>query len=190
MPQPHDQSRYQVRLDWGSAGLARLAPAEVIVLVDVLAPADGPVALARVAADADAAVVLWATLRSASATADAIARLQEERGQRTSVSIIAAGLAESPDAEVRWAVEDLLGAGAVVDALAERGIDHSSPEAAVAGEGLRGLRPALRHLLTASAGGQQLIEAGHRDDVVHAGAVDADAVVRRFSGDAFFAASA
>ncbi|MDF2508354.1 MAG: phosphosulfolactate phosphohydrolase, partial [Microbacterium sp.] len=28
MPSPFDQSTYQVRLDWGVAGLARLAPAD------------------------------------------------------------------------------------------------------------------------------------------------------------------
>ncbi|PZO55635.1 MAG: phosphosulfolactate phosphohydrolase, partial [Leifsonia xyli] len=36
MPSPFDQSTYQVRLDWGGAGLARLAAADVVVVVDVL----------------------------------------------------------------------------------------------------------------------------------------------------------
>lgn len=36
MPSPFDQSTYQVRLDWGTAGLARLAPADIVVVVDVL----------------------------------------------------------------------------------------------------------------------------------------------------------
>ena len=33
---PFDQSTYQVRLDWGVDGLDRLAPADVVVVVDVL----------------------------------------------------------------------------------------------------------------------------------------------------------
>ena len=32
MPAPFDQSRYQVRLDWGLDALARLAPADVVVV--------------------------------------------------------------------------------------------------------------------------------------------------------------
>ena len=35
-PAPFDQQTYQVRLEWGVEGLARLAPADVIVVVDVL----------------------------------------------------------------------------------------------------------------------------------------------------------
>ena len=35
-PDAFDQSTYQVRLEWGIEGLARLAPADVIVVVDVL----------------------------------------------------------------------------------------------------------------------------------------------------------
>ena len=33
---PLDQSTYQVRLEWGAVGLARLAPADIVVIVDVL----------------------------------------------------------------------------------------------------------------------------------------------------------
>ena len=33
---PFDQSTYQVRLEWGVDGLARLAPADIVVVVDVL----------------------------------------------------------------------------------------------------------------------------------------------------------
>ena len=36
MPSPFDQSHYQVRVEWGAEGLARLAPADVVVVVDVL----------------------------------------------------------------------------------------------------------------------------------------------------------
>jgi len=202
MPQhPFDQSRYQVRLEWGVQGLARLAPADIVVVVDVLrfsttvadavaggeqVPLDesahavsinGAVVAAQAAASG--AVVMLGSLRNPSAVADAVLAEQERRGARTSVAVIACG--ERADREdttaLRFAVEDQLGAGAVIDALAVRGIDHSSPEAAVACEGFRGLRPALRHLLTASGSGQELIERDLRPDVLAAAEIDGIAVV-------------
>lgn len=198
MPSPFDQSRYQVRTEWGVAGLERLAPADVTVVVDVLrfsttvtdAVARGEVVPldaaahatsingARVAAAASDSLVLLACLRNASAVADAVLAEQTRRAARTSVAIIAAGeLTKGEAAEVRFAVEDQLGAGAVIDALAARGIDHTSPEAAAACEGFRGLRGAVRHLLTAGGSGQELLERGLRDEVLHAAEIDAtDAV--------------
>lgn len=198
MPSPFDQSRYQVRTEWGVAGLERLAPADVTVVVDVLrfsttvtdAVARGEVVPldaaahatsingACVAAAASDSLVLLACLRNASAVADAVLAEQTRRAARTSVAIIAAGeLTKGEAAEVRFAVEDQLGAGAVIDALAARGIDHTSPEAAAACEGFRGLRGAVRHLLTAGGSGQELLERGLRDEVLHAAEIDAtDAV--------------
>ncbi len=78
---------------------------------------------------------------------------------------------------MRFAVEDQLGAGAIVDALAALGIDHSSPEAAAACEAFRGLRGAARHLLTASGSGQELLERDARDEVLAAADIDADETV-------------
>jgi len=198
MPSPFDQSRYQVRTEWGVAGLERLAPADVTIVVDVLrfsttvtdAVARGEVVPldaaahatsingACVAAAASDSLVLLACLRNASAVADAVLAEQTRRAARTSVAIIAAGeLTKGEAAEVRFAVEDQLGAGAVIDALAARGIDHTSPEAAAACEGFRGLRGAVRHLLTAGGSGQELLERGLRDEVLHAAEIDAtDAV--------------
>jgi 2-phosphosulfolactate phosphatase len=198
-PHPFDQSTYQVRLEWGVDGLARLAPADVVVVVDVLRFSSTVIrAVERgetVAMDAAAhavsingaavvdaaagtgAIVLLAGLRNATAVAAAVLQEQERRGARTSVSIIAAGELAGRDAggSLRFAVEDLLGAGAVITALAERGIDHSSPEAAAACEAFRGLRGATRHLLTASGSGREL--ADRPDEVRAAAAVDASSVV-------------
>jgi len=147
---------------------------------------------ARVAAAASDSLVLMGCLRNASAAAAAVLaalrRAQEQRSPReprASVAVIACGAlrqAQEPpgrgrDADLRFAVEDQLGAGAIVDALAAGGIDHSSPEAAAACESFRGLRGAVRHLLTASGSGQELIELGRRDEVLNASAIDAtDAV--------------
>ncbi|WP_292726855.1 phosphosulfolactate phosphohydrolase [Microbacterium sp. UBA837] len=172
-PAPREeQSRYQVRFDWGLAGLDRVAPAEITIVVDVLASGTDAELLASRAADRGA-VVIRADLRTASAAADAAVAEQHRRAARTSIAAIAVGQTDASSGALRFAVEDLFGAGAVIDALAARGIDHSSPEAAAACEAFRGLRPALRHLLTASVTGQCWLEEGRRDAVLAAAEVDA-----------------
>nr|WP_206694275.1 2-phosphosulfolactate phosphatase [Microbacterium lacticum] len=198
---------YQVRLEWGDDGLARLATSDVVVVVDVLrfsstvttrvaaggaVPLDAAAhavslngtAISRAAAALDPApIVLLGCLRNASAVAEAIADEQRRRGARTSIALIAGGELVPADAGAaartarRFAVEDLLGAGAIVDALGVRGIDHTSPEAAAAGEAFRGLRAATRHLLAASGSGQELAERGAHDEVRAAAELDASTAV-------------
>ncbi|MBF9336743.1 phosphosulfolactate phosphohydrolase [Microbacterium lacticum] len=207
MSSPFDQSLYQVRLEWGDDGLARLATSDVVVVVDVLrfsstvttrvaaggaVPLDAAAhavslngtAISRAAAALDPApIVLLGCLRNASAVAEAIADEQRRRGARTSIALIAGGELVPADAGAaartarRFAVEDLLGAGAIVDALGVRGIDHTSPEAAAAGEAFRGLRAATRHLLAASGSGQELAERGAHDEVRAAAELDASTAV-------------
>lgn len=153
----------------------RLASGEITIVVDVLPDADSDAGAISAQATAAGSVVLQGGLRSASVTADAAVAEQHRRGARTSIVVIACGATDA--AGSRFAVEDLLGAGAVIDALAVRGIDHTSPEAAAACEAFRGLRSAARHLLTASATGQAWLEAGRREDVLAAASVDADSPV-------------
>lgn len=192
----HAQSDYQVRLEWGDAGLARLAPADVVVVVqtlgltahvlsacehgadlDLTEDADAAARLARAAEAAGAHVVIGG-LRNAAAVAAHVMAVQHERGARTSISVIAAGSVDDADATgVRFAVDDLLGAGAVVAALGDLGIDHASPDAAVAGEGFRALGGAVRHLLTASGNGRALAADGEREAVLAAASRDAASVV-------------
>ncbi|WP_460797052.1 2-phosphosulfolactate phosphatase [Microbacterium sp. GXF0217] len=176
MPQPFDQSAYQVRLDWGVAGIERLAPADIVVVVDVLrfsstvtdaVDAGSSLELASaigwspngaaVTASARAETVLIGCLRNASAVARAVLAIQDRRQQRTPVSVIAAG-ERTPDGGLRFAVEDHLGAGAIIAALSDLGIDHTSPEAAAACESARGLRRAVRHLLAACGSGRELAD--------------------------------
>ncbi|WP_159500160.1 2-phosphosulfolactate phosphatase [Microbacterium sp. 18062] len=208
MPSAFDQSRYQIRFEWGAEGLARLAASDVVVIVDVLsfssrtadAIADGTaVDLADVrgrddaadaaevaaAAAAAGARVLVGGLRNASATARAVLAEQQARGARTSITVIAVGA--RTDAGVRFAVEDQLGAGAVIDALGALGLDHTSPEAAASAEAFRGLRSAVRHLLTASGSGQALLDAGARDEVLAAAQLDATDAVPALQGGVFSA---
>ena len=192
----HAQSDYQVRLEWGEAGLARLAPADVVVVVqtlgltahalsacehgadlDLTEDADAAARLARAAEAAGAHVVIGG-LRNAAAVAAHVMAVQHGRGARTSISVIAAGSVDDADATgVRFAVDDLLGAGAVVAALGDLGIDHASPDAAVAGEGFRALGGAVRHLLTASGNGRALAADGEREAVLAAASRDAASVV-------------
>ncbi len=174
MPSPFDQSTYQIRLEWGVPGLHRLAPADVVIVVDVLRfSSTVPDAVARgavidlddalqwstngaaVTAAANSDTVLIGGIRNASAVARAVQAVQERRGRRTSVSVIAAGELDGAGS-VRFAVEDHLGAGAIIAALTDLGIDHTSPEAAAAAESFRSLRGALRHLLGASGSGREL----------------------------------
>lgn len=210
---PFDQSRYQLRFDWGVAGLHRLAPADIVVVVDVLrfsstvsarvtageaVPHDesahavsvngaavASAAHASSAAGTDAVVVLGC-LRNASAVAQAVLAEQARRGERTSVNVIAAGEIDE-SGELRFAMEDLLGAGAVVGALEALGIDHTSPEAAAASESFRGLRRAARHLITASGSGQELLARELRDEALAAAEIDADGVVPLLRGERWVA---
>ncbi len=199
-----DQSTYQVRAEWGVAGLRRLAPADIVVVVDALrfttavtdrVAAGGVVPLddaahavsinGAVVAEAAAetgAIVLAGSLRNAKAVADAVLSIQQERGARTSIAVIACGERVARDsADVRFAVEDQLAAGAIISALSDLGIDHTSPEAAVMGEGARALGRACVHLFLASGSGRELVERGSRDEVVNAAnrdTVDIVAVLR------------
>lgn len=195
-------------MDWGIAGVERLAPADATVVVDVLrfstavstrvgagekvlldaaahaASINGAAVAERAAATGT--LVLLGCLRNATAVARAVAAEQVRTGARTSVNIIAAGELGDEGAS-RFAVEDLLGAGAVVDALTGIGIDHTSPEAAAVADSFRGLRGALRHLLTAAGSGQELLERGRREEVLAAAELDAEASVPVLRGDAFVA---
>jgi 2-phosphosulfolactate phosphatase len=200
------QANYQVRLEWGDAGLRRLAPAHVVVVVQTLgltarvlaavesdgsvtASSSDPATRIALAAERAGAHVVVAGIRNAAAVAAHVLDVQRSRGDRTSIAVVAAGDADTAEgAAPRFAVEDLLGAGAVVAALGDLGIDHASPDAAVAGEGFRALRGAVRHLLTASGTGRLRADAGERDLVLAAAERDAASVVPVLRDGTFFRA--
>ncbi|MGY4858120.1 2-phosphosulfolactate phosphatase [Cryobacterium sp. AP23] len=152
------QIKYQVRFDWGVAGFQALAAdADVIVLADALPT----VATERTLPTPVAAhTVIVADLSTSDLVADWALARQTEKGDRFSVAVVAVGESR-PDGAIRFAMEDLLVAGAVIDALAERGIDHCSPEAAAAAASFVGLKRAVKHLVKASETGQALAAAGH-----------------------------
>ena len=149
MSNPHGQGTYQVRFDWGAAGADAISDgAHVIVWVDQLGEAT------LVASSID---LMRATLEEAAEIAAVALRRQAELGGRFVIAVVAAG-AVRDDGSLRFAVEDLLAAGAVIDALAAAGIDHQSPEAAAAASAYLGLKNATRHLISASASSRELRE--------------------------------
>lgn len=157
VPAAHRQAKYQVRFDWAAAGASAIAAdADVVVWVDALAD-DRPEAALELVPGTGAVVA--AGLTDAPAVARWILDQQVQLGRRAMVALVAAG-ATTAEGGTRFAVEDLLAAGAVVDALAGVGIDYSSPEAAAACAAFTGLRGAVAHLLTASVSGQERIAAG------------------------------
>ena len=151
MTSPHDQSQYQVRFDWGLEGARTVASdVDVVVLVDVLSAPSAPVV-----PDLRAAVIVG-DFSNGTAVAEWVLARQAEKGDRFAVAVIASGAPRS-DGSLRFAVEDLLCAGAIVDALAAVGIDYCSPEAAAACAASTGLRGAVAHLVSASASGKELL---------------------------------
>lgn len=138
------QSSYQVRFDWGVAGVRVVgADADAVVWVDQLGDSAAPDGAVRGALEDAGELGAWAL------------REQEARGGRFRIAVVAAG-ASHDDGSLRFAVEDLLAAGAIIDAIAEVGIDHQSPEAAAAAAAFTGLRNATRHLIAASVSAREL----------------------------------
>jgi 2-phosphosulfolactate phosphatase len=133
--------------------------------------------------EAPGVAVLAGCLRNAAAVAAVAA------GYPGPVAVVAAGErwggALGP---LRAAVEDLVGAGAVVDALvAGGGRDAAalSPEAQVARAAFAAVRADLGGWLAEVGSGRELIERGWADDVATAAVLDAEAVAPVLDGPAF-----
>ena len=147
MTSPRAQSYYQVRFEWGAEGARAVADGvHAIVWVDELGSEQVPEVGVEVVAGA---------LRSVDAVARWSLERQAELGGRFVVAVVAAG-ARQPDGSLRFTVEDLLASGAIIEAISDLGIDHTSPEAAAAIAAYAGLRGATRHLLTASVSAREL----------------------------------
>lgn len=115
------------------------------------------------------AVCVGASLRNASAVADWIVH---EHGPRSRVAIVASG-EKWPGGELRPAVEDLWGAGAVVAALTAAGWDgHVSPEARMAADAWAAVSDSYEDRLRDCASGRELIVLGFPHDVAIASELD------------------
>jgi 2-phosphosulfolactate phosphatase len=128
------------------------------------------------AAAGTAAVVLAGSLRNARAVADAAARLGR------TFNLIPAG-ERWPDGSLRPALEDWLGAGAILRWLPGR----RSPEAESAVALFESHRKHLIETLDECASGRELAERGHGQDKLIAADLDVSACVARFDGVAFVA---
>lgn len=176
-PSPFDQAGFRYRLEWGQAGIRALAPVVgLIVVVDVLSFStaaslaveqdarvvpDG--SSCAVAAAETGAMVVAGCLRNASA----VGRLVAAHGGASAV--IAAG-ERWPDGSLRPALEDLLGAGAILAMVDPAGL---SPEASAAVAAFRAVRTTLEEAVRECASGRELIVRGFAADVELAVELDA-----------------
>ncbi|HQV82591.1 MAG TPA: 2-phosphosulfolactate phosphatase [Ornithinibacter sp.] len=122
--------------------------------------------------EAGGVVVVAASLRNAGAVGRWLS------GQQAAVGIVAAGERWPDDGSLRPAVEDLWGAGAVVEALVTHGPTTTvSPEAEAARTASGVVRADLPRQLAACASGVELIVKGFAADVAIAAELDVSAVV-------------
>lgn len=220
----YDQHEWNIRCEWGMAGISHLLPVtDVVIIVDVLsfstcvAVAVGNGALVYPYRWKDAAAAAYAESRGAVlaswertqttgyslapsslvnipaatrlvlpspngatlslATGDlptlagclrnaaAVACKAQQIGQR--VTVIPAG-ERWPDGSLRPALEDLLGAGAIIHALQ----GSRSPEAMAAEHAFLQARLDLQFQIEHCSSGKQLIEHGFAEDVVLAAALN------------------
>jgi 2-phosphosulfolactate phosphatase len=111
------------------------------------------------------------TLAGCLRNATAVARAATALGRR--IGVIAAGERWRGDGSLRPAIEDLLGAGAVVAALPGR----RSPEAEVACAAFAAMRLRLPEVLLECASGRELCERGFAGDVLYAAVCDVSEAV-------------
>lgn len=141
--------------------------------------------LAFMAREMGARHVLAGALRNATAVARAARRLAGDGP----IGVVAAGERwHHSDGPLRPAVEDMLGAGAVLAALdpsAAISPPRCSTEAAAARAAFVAARPRLYDTLVDSASGRELVARGWEDDVATAAALDVSHVVPRLAGAEF-----
>ncbi|MFC5730950.1 MULTISPECIES: 2-phosphosulfolactate phosphatase [Nocardioides] len=172
---------------------ASLSPAELLrsepVPRLVLPSPNGSTICAALEADVPDLQIVGASLRNRTAVAS---WLRPRIADGASVAFVPAG-ERWPDGSLRPAVEDLWGAGAVLDLLRDTiQRDETSPEAEHAAAAYRavveGGPDCLRDALRQCASGQELIAVGFGDDVEAAAELDGDDVVPLLTADGFVAA--
>ena len=157
-------------LSLSPASLAVLSAGDVIVL-----PSPNGSHCSTVAARVCTTVV-GGCLRNAGA----VARWVDEAVEGGAVGVVPCGETWL-GGDLRPAVEDLLGAGAIVSEL--EGERSCSPEAAAALAAFRAARSEIASALAESASGRQLRDRGLEDDVAWAGAVDVSECVPVLGAD-------
>ena len=128
--------------------------------------------------------VLAGCLRNATATA----RIAAQLAHGGPIGVIAAGEYFQADAQPRFAVEDLLGAGAVLAALdpsAATTAPRASPEARAAAAAFTAERPLLANALIECSSGVELTRIGFVDDVETAAVLDVSDAAALLTDGAF-----
>ncbi len=155
-------------------GEVSLSPASVLaaaVVPRLVLPSPNGSLICEALAD-EGVEVAGASLRNASAVGAWLA------GRPGPVGVVAAGERWSGDGSLRPAVEDLWGAGAVVEALVgARPSASTSPEAEVARAAWLAVRDGLPEALRACVSGVELREKGFGEDVEVAAALDVSDIV-------------
>jgi 2-phosphosulfolactate phosphatase len=169
--------RQEARTNGAGVSLSPAAMTSVSGIERLVLPSPNGSAICFGLADGGAEVV-GAGLRNRSAVA---LHLHHAR----SIAVVAAG-ERWPDGSLRPCVEDLWGAGAVLAALVDLGVDDLSPEARVAEAAFRCVEPDLPAQLSACAGGLELAELGFGADVAVAAELDVTDVVPVLGKDAAF----
>jgi hypothetical protein len=136
-----ESSHYQVECVWGIEGLERY-PFEIDVLVWVDVLEENSELLSHIPSAQQDYVALIAGLHDSYAVADWIMNFQLEKQQRMHILMACAGAKDH-------SIADQLAAGAIIERLAEHGIDAMSPQAAVANAAFIGLKNATNHLISA-----------------------------------------
>jgi 2-phosphosulfolactate phosphatase len=136
-----------------------------------LAPAPARLELPSPNGSAIAATARGDVVAASLRNARAVAAWLDDRGAEDGVTVVAAG-ERWPDGSLRPALEDLLGAGAVLSALDRRGVRTESPEAAAARRAYESSR-CIADDIRSCMSGEELVAAGFAEDVDVA--VEADA---------------
>ena len=164
------------RLSLRPSSLIEIAAGTRLVL-----PSPNGSALAFAALEAGAAQVVVGSLRNASAVGAWLTSVAATGVTPQVVSVIAAGERwRGTTGPLRPAIEDLLGAGAILTAVGRN--DGASPEARVAMAAFADARPELVERLRECGSGRELIDKGFPFDVDLAADLDASQVVPVLDG--------
>ncbi|MEV6846958.1 2-phosphosulfolactate phosphatase [Actinoplanes sp. NPDC051411] len=165
------QAAYDLRFDWGPSGAAAVAPgAAVVVVVDVLSFTT----TLALAVERDIAVMPFPgrDAKELAAEHDATLAVGRSEAGPGKISLSPRSLLDPPagvrrpDGGLRPAVEDLWGAGAVIDALA--GGRSISPEAAAARTAYASVAGSVSDSLSSTGSGVELAAIGFGSDVAMA----------------------
>jgi 2-phosphosulfolactate phosphatase len=126
--------------------------------------------------------LLVGSLVNANAVAERVGQILA--GSDLAVTILACGerwKQPNEDGELRFAIEDYLGAGAILSRLPAS--LSRSPEALVCEGAFSGVRGDLAAVITESGSGRELVAAGYSQDVEHAARLDAYDAVPELIGE-------